>query len=434
MNSRAAAARIVCHVVNDHIALDQAFVRVKLGQFNEQDQRFIRKLSFGTIRWYLRLLPISQQLLHKPLARKHSDVHALLLIGLYQLIYLETPPYAAISETVNAVKTIKKNWATGLINKTLRVFIEQKTQLLARIDKDTATKHALPKWLVSRIEQDWPDQAEAIFNASNTQAPMTIRINPQQTSTTDYLRLLSQAGIDAAAIPTLPYAIQLASPQAVQALPGFSQGTCYIQDAAGQYAAPLLELAPGQRVLDACAAPGSKTTDILASAHALQSLTAIDKDPSRLAKIQENISRLQLSTEHVQLKATDVTDIASWWDGKPFDRILLDAPCSATGVIRRHPDIKLLRRETDIAQQTQQQQLMLNTLWPLLKDDGILLYSTCSILNQENQHNVNMFLEKNPSAQLYQQNTHSKLTGWQLLPTKNGSDGFYYAVIKKSTA
>lgn len=434
MNTRAVAAKIVNLVAVEHRSLDQAFSMVELHKYPDRDQSFIRNLSFGTIRWYLRLKPLSELLLHKPLPKAHRDVEAILLVGLYQLIDLDTPHYAAVSETVDAAKTIRKKWATGLINKILHLFLEKKTELLPQLDKNPQSQFALPGWLVEKIQKDWPTESAEILTASNIPAPMTLRINPQQTTREKYLELLSSQEITALPLASLPYALTLAEPTSVSRLPGFNEGSCYVQDEAGQYASRLLQLEPQLRVLDACAAPGSKMTDILLTEPDLH-LIAVDKDQERLNHIVENLQRLRIPTETIQLICADIFDLNSWWDGKLFDRILLDAPCSATGVIRRHPDIKLLRKKQDISQQAELQQRMLTTLWPLLKKDGILLYSTCSILKEENQNNVDKFLKSQSNAQLYSQATgdiHKKTTGWQLFPRGNGNDGFYYATLKKT--
>ncbi len=434
MSARATATQIIHQVLSKRSSLDAVIFNTDLSRFSEKDQRFIRELCFGTLRYYYRLEPISKQLLHKPIPEKHLDVFCLLLIGLYQIIYLRTPTYAAISATVEAAKKLKKNWATGLLNKTLRVFCDKQDEILIEVDKDPGAKYAHPQWLTGKIKKAWPDHWQQILTANNHQAPMAIRTNPALTTTQDYLALLTKAGIEAELINSLPFAIQLKSPCAVNQLPSFDKGYCYIQDAAGQYVAPLLQLAPHMRVLDACAAPGSKTTDIASTEPQLEKLVAIDVDKNRVQKIKENIDRLQLSEHKIQLISANAVEIDSWWDKKPFDRIIIDAPCSATGVIRRHPDIKLLRLPEDIENQAKLQFDLLNNLWALLKPDGLLLYTTCSILREENEKNIDAFLNKHLDAKVCPISVPNAIPlkhGVQLLPTANGPDGFYYALLSK---
>lgn len=414
--TRATAARIVQRVLQKQCTLETAIESENLAVFDDKDKRFIINLCFGTIRWYFQLVEITKNLLHKPLPVKHQDVLCVLLIGLYQLIYLETPHYAAISETVNTAKALKKNWATGLINKVLRLFCEKKAFLIKEIDP-----YAHPAWLKEKIKSDWPAQWQEILEANNQQAPTTLRINPQFTSGQAYLDLLKAQNIHAHRIETLPFAIQLDKPARVQELPNFNEGWCYIQDEAGQYIPSLLELKPNLTVLDACCAPGSKTTDILLTEPQLKKLVAVDKDNLRLQQVHENVKRLQITTDSLEIINTDVCELKK----QQFDRILIDAPCSATGVIRRHPDIKLLRKETDIEKQIHQQRKLLTMLWSRLKPNGLLLYSTCSILKAENQENVRWFLANNPDATLNHQQ--------QLFPQKNGHDGFFYALLRKAS-
>lgn len=436
MNSRATAAKIINQVVSENRSLDYAFAATPLTHFKSEDQRFIHELCFGTLRWYHQLLAISNQLLHKPLAQKHADVLCVLLIGLYQLIHLKTPNYAAISSTVDAVKGLKKPWASGLVNKLLRLYLQTQTALDEWVSKDPALKYSHPVWLVKQIQTDWPEHWQAILNANNGQAPFVIRVNPQQTNITSYQAALQSVNIHAELIEGLPYALKLQEHVKVSELPEFKQGACYIQDQAGQYTGSLLQLQKGQNLLDACAAPGSKTTDILITEPELKQLVALDKSPERLAKIKENVDRLQLPHQNVRLILADATHTKTWWTGEPFDRILVDAPCSATGVIRRHPDIKLLRQQTDSKEQAKQQYALLYALWPLLKPNGLLLYSTCSILREENEHVIKTFLQQHADATTIPITIHSSIPltfGCQLLPTINGGDGFYYALLQKKS-
>lgn len=434
MNSRAAAAKIILHVIVEKHSLDSAFLTFPLTSYTNVDQRFIHELCYGALRWYEQLLYVSNLLLHKPLERKHYDVLCVLLIGLYQLMHLDIPPYAAISSTVDAVKTLKKPWASGLINKLLRLFLEKKSKLFEKIHQAASAQYSHPDWLIQKIKKDWPKHWEALLMANNIPAPMVIRINPQQTTVLEYQHALQASNIIAEPISGLPFALQLQHPVRVNELPNFFNGACYVQDQAGQYTALLLELEKNQIILDACAAPGSKMTDILLTEPGIKQLVALDKNPERLGKIKENVTRLQLSHQNIRLILADATKPTTWWSGETFDRILVDAPCSATGVIRRHPDIKLLREETDIREQAKQQYALLNALWPLLKPQGLLLYSTCSVLQEENDGIIGAFLKKNGDAESRSLtiSVGIKLTwGHQILPTSNGPDGFYYALLKK---
>src|SRR3990167_1256020 len=434
MNSRAAAAKIILHVIGKKQSLDQAFLQTPLTAYRAVDRRFIHELCYGTLRWYEPLIAISHRLLHKPLEEKHHDVLCVLLIGLYQLMRLEIPEYAVISSTVDAVKTLKKPWAAGLINKLLRLFLQQKKSLLEIIEQEPALKYAHPTWLVKKIQHDWPQQWQTLLTANHVQAPMVIRVNPQYATRTDYQKALQKVNIVTTSHPDLPFALQLQQPVNVHELPDFEKGACYVQDQAGQYTPLLLQLAKNQIVLDACAAPGSKMTDILLTEPELKQFVALDKSPERLAKIKENITRMQLSHPNVQLILADAIHPHAWWRGEKFDRILIAAPCSATGVIRRHPDIKILRQESDIHEQAKQQYALLNALWPLLKANGLLLYSTCSVLFEENENVIATFLRKNTDAHpvpIHLSTAISLPLGCQILPTINGPDGFYYALLRK---
>lgn len=414
-NTRTTAAKIINKVITRNQSLNDALSEKKLSNLGNQDQRFIYNLCYGTIRWYFQLLEISEQLLYKALPKKHYDVLCILLIGLYEIIHLKTPDYAAISETVNAVKAIKKSWAAGLINKNLRIFCDKRESLLSKTNP-----YAHPAWLIEHLKQDWPKHWQSILEANNTQAPITLRINPQFNTKPQYLEKLKENKIAAHSLENLSFGIQIESPVSIESLPGFNAGWCYIQDEAGQHAASLLDLKANMTVLDACCAPGSKTTDILLTQPDLKLLLAVDKDPQRLEKVGENIKRLKIKTTSLEIIATDATQIKD----KEFDRILLDAPCSATGIIRRHPDIKILRQKSDIANQVKQQQKLLSCLWPLLKPDGLLLYSSCSILKDENENNIQWFLKQNQNAELKYQK--------QIFPQINGHDGFFYALLRKN--
>lgn len=435
MNTRAATARILLEVLAHGRALDTALANVCWQEWSDADRRFIQELCFGTLRWYPQLQGISLSLLHKPLARKHQVIECLLLIGLYQLLHLQTPAYAAIASTVDAVKKLsKQSWAPGLVNKILRMAASEAESLVQQSLQHPTWQYAHPAWLITRIQQQWPEHWSQILNANNQPAPLTLRVNPRRVSRESYQQALAARGIDAHPISGLSDALQLSTRVAVADLPGFAEGDCYIQDAAGQFAAPLLNLAPGQHVLDACAAPGSKTTAILTQEPQLASLVAVDISAERLAKIQENVARLQLDACALTLRCGDAHKLRQDYPQGHFDRILLDAPCSATGVIRRHPDIKVLRQPEDIHKLVKEQRQLLQSLWTLLAPGGTLLYATCSVLRDENDDVMANFLEHTPDAQLQTIRVPGAITtthGCQLLPKPNGCDGFYYALIHK---
>lgn len=396
------------------------------------DKSFVQELCYGVMRWYEALNFILKELLAKPLKEKDTDIYALLLLGLYQLIYLNTPEHAALNETVQAAKELNKPWATKLINGVLRNFIRKQKEISASVSKDLTAQYSHPKWLLELIQQAWPEQWKQILLANNERPPLILRINQQQSSLQAYLQLLKNENIDAETISNAKNSVFIKNPVDVKQLPGFTDGMFSVQDAAAQLAAELLDLQPKQRVLDACAAPGGKTTHIVEIEPKLEKLIAIDNDDLRIKKITENLQRLKLIG--TQVLCGDAAKPKDWWDGQLFDRILLDAPCSATGVIRRHPDIKFLRRATDIKKLAAVQLDLLEKLWPLLKPTGILLYATCSILPQENVQVLEKFLKNHPDAKekpIQADWGHPMLIGRQILTGEDNMDGFYYARLEK---
>ncbi|MCB1672170.1 MAG: 16S rRNA (cytosine(967)-C(5))-methyltransferase RsmB, partial [Pseudomonadales bacterium] len=392
-------------------------------------------MCFGVCRYYFALRQLIDEQLSKPLRAKDRDIDGLLLTGAYQLFCMRIPDHAAVNETVQAASLLKKPWARGLLNGVLRKLSAAEPrwqQLLETGPEPVRLLH--PQWLIDRIRSDWPDHWQDILAAGNLRAPMTLRVNRLKTSVEDYLAALSTAGIAAHRGRFAASCLYLEAPGPVDRLPGFRAGLCSVQDEASQLVPGLLELAPAQRVLDACAAPGGKTAHCLESEPSLTSLTAVDIDARRARSIEENLRRLEL---HAELKVADAADTDSWWDGQPFQRILLDAPCSATGVIRRHPDIKLLRTPAEVEHLAVRQQELLQRLWACLEPGGLLLYTTCSLLKQENQATIARFLERTADAKHQAIEADWGLEcefGRQLFPDPEGSDGFYYAVIRKSGA
>ncbi len=428
MNTRLIAARALSRVLQDGQSLTAVLESALKAVESGKDRAFIQALCYGVCRTYHRLDFILSELLDKPL--KDQDVKALALVGLYQLKYMRVKPHAAVSETVLAAR--KKPWAKALINALLRSYLREQEKLEQKADnvQNAAVSH--PDWLIKQIDQDWPQQAQKILLENNQQPPMALRVNLSRINRDSYLQQLSEEGILAAAVDFCPSAIILDKPVAVDLLPGFAEGLVSVQDTAAQLAAGLLDVQPGHRVLDVCAAPGGKTAHILEHQPQLKELVAVDVDESRLQRVSETLQRLKLPAT---LVVGDATNPQGWWDGQLFDRILLDAPCSALGVIRRHPDIKLLRRAEDIKPLRAMQKNILNAVWPLLAPGGIMLYATCSILKQENEQQIDAFLAEHPDAVELPIDAawgFAGSHGRQIMTGELAMDGFYYARLGKS--
>ncbi|MDG4597985.1 MAG: 16S rRNA (cytosine(967)-C(5))-methyltransferase RsmB [Candidatus Contendobacter sp.] len=431
MNVRAIAVQVLARVLGEGRSLAEALPPA-LERVTPRDRGLLRELCHGVCRWQPEVQFLLDRVLDRPLNPRESTVRALLLTGLYQLQHSRIPDHAAVAETVAAARQLRKPWAASLTNAVLRSFLRRRAELLARVETDAVARTAHPRWLLEWLQRDWLDDWPAIVAANNTRPPFTLRVNRLQVGRDEYRARLAAA--DKSAEPTVAAAFALTLAESVEpaTLPGFAEGWASVQDAAAQLAAPVLDAHPGMRVLDACAAPGGKTAHLLECVPDLE-LTALDRDVERLKRVRENLARLRLAA---RLVAGDARHPADWWDGVPYDRILLDAPCSATGVIRRHPDIKLLRRHTDIAALADQQQALLTGLWPLLRPGGRLLYATCSVLRQENEQVVAAFLAARPEVR-----EHRIMADWgralargrQILPGEAGMDGFYYAVLVKPT-
>lgn len=433
MNPRLAAAKALAAVLNGKASLNSS-LPTQLDKVEDRDRGFTQDLAFGTARWQPRLSALSAKLLQKPFKAADADVEALLLVGLYQLLYTRVPAHAAIGETVGCADKLKKPWAKALLNAVLRRAQRESEALLAELEHDPVVRTAHPRWLQKSLKAFWPEQWEAICAANNAHPPMILRVNRRHHSRDAYLQLLTTAGINATPCVYSVDGIVLEAAADVRSLPGFAEGWISVQDEAAQLAADLLDLAPGQRVLDACCAPGGKTCHILEVEKDLAGVVAVDLEAKRLVRVRENLARLGLSAE---LIAADGRDTATWWDGKPFQRILLDAPCSATGVIRRHPDIKLTRKPDDIAALAALQGELLDALWPTLDVGGILLYATCSTLPTENTEVIEAFLARTSGARELDLATTAGIKqphGRQLLAQEGGHDGFYYAKLIKIAA
>lgn len=421
----------------------------------ENQQPFLQELCYGSLRWFSRIEALIKQLLQKPIRNKERIVYYLLLIGLYQLIYSNKPDYAVVQETVAELQKLNKGWAKGLVNAVLRRFLREREVLLEKVDKIPAQQLAHPQWLIDLLVQDWKswlasDESQdttleyakygdwrEILAANNHHPPFWLRLNQQQCPLDEYLVQLSglannsESGHAPERLGESLDAIRLSKAHPVDALPGFREGWVSVQDGAAQFAAHLLDAQAQERVLDVCAAPGGKTIHILQRQPCLKQLLALDISSKRLQQVEENLQRCRL---HAEIKAADAAEVETWWDGKNFDRVLLDAPCSATGVIRRHPDIKVLRRADDIQELVNLQQQILENIWKTLKPGGILLYATCSVLRDENDRQMSQFLTTHADAQedKFQLNVGRAMpVGWQILPGEGHLDGFYYARIKK---
>lgn len=430
MNPRLAATRALAAVLAGRASLGSSLPE-QLAKVDPRDRALAQDLAFGTARWQPRLSLLAEKLMDKPFKAGDRDLEALLLIGLYQLFHTRIPAHAAIGETVGCVDKLKKSSAKGLLNAVLRRAQREYDSLLPALEHDPAARLAHPRWLQKALKARWPEHWEAIATANNLHPPLILRVNRRQGSRDAYLAELTAAGIEAVPCAFSADGIRLLQPQDVTALPGFAAGRLSVQDEAAQLAAELLELAPGQRVLDACAAPGGKTCHLLEREPGLAEVVALDADAGRLERVEQNLARLGLTARTL---AADGRAVADWWDGTPFQRILLDAPCSATGVIRRHPDIKLTRQASDIAPLVQLQGELLDALWPTLEVGGILVYATCSVLPEENSSNLAAFLARTPGARELDIPAPWGLAqshGRQLLPQPDGHDGFYYCKLIK---
>jgi len=427
---RAEAATILDAVISDGRSLDRALARSD-ANVDLADRPMIRMLCYGCLRHHWHLRAELDALLERPLKNRDRIIESLMMIGIFQLSDTRVPDHAAVSATVEAARSLRRPKLAGLVNAVLRNYLRKKTSQEKSQSDEAQFDH--PQWLIDQIREDWPDQWERILAANNERAPMWLRVNANHGSAAEYQ---ARNAIDGAVLPGLEQALRLDDPKPVDELPGFSAGQVSVQDAAAQLAAPWLLTDGGQRVLDACAAPGGKTGHLLELLPDTADLTAIDSDVQRLSGIHENLVRLNLGAT---VLAADASNSGEWWDGTQFDRILVDAPCSATGVIRRHPDIKLLRRKTDILALAGLQRRILESLWPLLEPGGRLLYVTCSVLAAENDRVVGPFLAAHDDAEedrvLHAYNIRDLMTekasGFQVLPGTHGLDGFYFACLNK---
>ncbi len=431
---RATAAEIVDAVASSGRSLDAALAEHE-GKVAEDDRALLRMLCYGTLRRHWRLHSWIAQLLDRPLKKRDSVINALLAIGLFQLTDTRIPDHAVVSQTVEASRLLRRPKLAGLINAVMRRFLRE--QLADSHPKSPEARWDHPEWMIDALGSDWPDDAKTILEANNARAPMWLRVNTGQNTVDEYLALLLAADIAASASELVPGAIVLESPCPVDELPGFRDGLVSVQDGGAQLAAPWLLEGSGGRVLDACAAPGGKSGHLLELGGADIALTCVEKDETRMRGVRENLDRVG---RDATLITADASTPESWWNGESFDAILLDAPCSATGVIRRHPDIKLLRRAADIAPLAGLQRQLLEKLWTTLAPGGRMLYVTCSVLAAENDAVVRAFLDATADASentVLQNNNirdvmRRKTCGYQLLPGTADMDGFYFACLQKA--
>jgi len=432
---RAAAAHVVVAVAARGRTLEAAVAEAAR---DSPGRAAIQSLAFGTVRWFPELEAVLERLVERPDAPLAHEVRALLLVGLYQLAHGRTPEHAAVSETVEAARSLGHPRAAGFVNAVLRRFQRERDGILAGAHAERAARLAHPEWLLAAFAQDWPGRWEAIAEAGNAQPPMWLRVNARRTSCDEYRARLAAAGMESEPCAFAAQALKLAEPVDVIELPGFAQGEISVQDAAGQLAATFLAAGDGMRVLDACAAPGGKACHLLETAPGIAELIAVDNDAGRATRISQNLARLGLAARIV---IADAAEPGAWWDGRPFDRILLDVPCSGTGVIRRHPDIKLLRRPDDIPRFAAVQTRLLAACFGLLAPGGRLVYASCSVLAAENAAVVRDFLAANPAAVDTTESARLLLAGPApvldagagcALPSGAAdADGFYYACLEK---
>jgi 16S rRNA (cytosine967-C5)-methyltransferase len=424
----AAAAGAVAGVASAGRSADETLMRATSGA---AQTAAIRAITLGSLRWYGRLAAITDALLAgRTLA---PTLRALLVVTLHQLEYARTAPELTVSSAVDAARMLRQPRAAGLINALLRRFRRERSTLLAHALADEAAASAHPAWLLQALQNAWPEQWPQIVAANNEHPPMTLRLDRSRVTRADYLEQLAQRGMSAQALDWLPAALILEQPVAVEALPGFADGLVSVQDAGAQFAAQLLQVRPGERVLDVCAAPGGKTGALLEAVDGELDLTAVELDPKRVPRIEANLARLR---RQARVVTADLRAAPHWWNQMPFDRILLDAPCSGSGVIRRHPDIKLLRRPADIESFAALQQSLLSRCLGLLRPGGCLLYCTCSVLPSENETVVQAVLAQQPRARLAPLPSLAapgllpRVCGAQLLPGSAArTDGFYYACL-----
>lgn len=432
LSVRCVAVRILHQLGSDNGSLTTLLPEHEQ-QLAPADRPLLRELCFGVARWSPRLLALANGLMSKPIRRKDVDVLLLIQLGLYQLDHMRIPEHAALNTTVEVTNELGKSWARGLVNAVLRSYLRDRDAQIGKLDP--YAKLACPQWLGEQLNRDWPEHWEDHLRGSNERPPMSLRVNRRHTNAASYLTSLNAQDMQASISTVCDSAVVLDTAVGVEDLPGFSAGQVSVQDASAQLATHLLAPISGERVLDACAAPGGKTGHLLEWSDGVD-VVAVDSVASRLDRVADNLERLSLM-EHVRLHCADAADLDNWWDGTPFDAVLLDAPCSGTGVIRRHPDIKVLRKADDIPQLVQLQQQLLRSLWQVLRPGGRLLYATCSVLKAENEGQISAFLDTTADAAVMElpviPHSVSAGHGRQILRGPHDGDGFFYSLLSRSS-
>ena len=429
-NVRTLAAMVLTPLLQNKGSLNTLFPAIEK-RCPEKDRGLLRELCYGTMRHHAQLNCMIKLLQNRAFKFRDIDIKALVLIGIYQLQHTRIPPHAAISESVEACRDLDKEWAGKVVNAILRRFQREQEELEESLSSDESYCFNHPEWMIAKLKNNWPDHWQDILAANNEQAPLTLRVNQRHTDRESYLQQLEPI-IDAEKTSYSDMGIRLASSMNVESLPGFEEGAFSVQDEAAQLAGQLLDLKPGQHVLDACAAPGGKLCHILEIESDLAQVDAVELEERRAGRIEENLERLSLDANLIIADASTQT----WWDGEQYDRILLDAPCSATGVIRRNPDIKYLRQAEDILETSKLQLSILENCWKMLKPGGKLVYATCSIFPQENERLVKRFISQSEDALHIEIDAPWGILrehGRQLFPQMGGHDGFYYALLEKQS-
>lgn len=429
-NVRTLAAMVLTPLLQNKGSLNTLFPAIEK-RCPEKDRGLLRELCYGTMRHHAQLNCMIKLLQNRAFKFRDIDIKALVLIGIYQLQHTRIPPHAAISESVEACRDLDKEWAGKVVNAILRRFQREQEELEESLSSDESYCFNHPEWMIAKLKNNWPDHWQDILAANNEQAPLTLRVNQRHTDRESYLQQLEPI-IDAEKTSYSDIGIRLASSMNVESLPGFEEGAFSVQDEAAQLAGQLLDLKPGQHVLDACAAPGGKLCHILEIESDLAQVDAVELEERRAGRIEENLERLSLDANLIIADASTQT----WWDGEQYDRILLDAPCSATGVIRRNPDIKYLRQAEDILETSKLQLSILENCWKMLKPGGKLVYATCSIFPQENERLVKRFISQSEDALHIEIDAPWGILrehGRQLFPQIGGHDGFYYALLEKQS-
>jgi len=427
-NPRIAAIHALSEVLdkNKNLGDCEALSRIK----DSRDNAFARNLTYGVLRWLSALEWLAAELLDKPLKKREHEVQHLVLLGLQQLWHDHTASHAAVNETAECARMLGKPWAVGLINAVLRRFQREQETLLRRMEK-AGKQFAHPAWLLKQVQQDWPEHWRDIIETNNQQAPLWLRINRQRADEATLLHDLKEAGFEVSDHAFARDAVCISPAAAVVKIPGFEKGWLSVQDPAAQLARDLLNPCAGDRILDACAAPGGKTAHLLESCPEIQ-LTVLDRQAQRVEQIKQNLDRLGLKAETI---VADAIAVDTWWKGEKFNKILLDAPCSATGVIRRHPEIKWLRSPQQVDDVVNIQAELLAALWPLLEPGGVLVYATCSVFKRENSQQVQKFMAQHADASVESPDLEWGLAdtvGRQILPGEAQMDGFFYAVLRKT--